>query len=545
MTDDRRLAKRRPVELRPSWFERLLLRVAPRWGASRLRARVAADMLVRHFDAAGTGRRTQGWQRKSTDANAANLRALPTLRELSRDLRRNNVWARRAVQVISNNTIGWGIAPKVQVTDDVTDDLAERAIQLFEAWASSPRCDYDGRMDFFGLQRLTMDTVVESGEALVVRQPAAMRDGLAIPLRIQVLEPDYLDTMKDGLRLEDGGYIVQGIEFDKAGRRVAYWLFGTHPGSGMQTERLGLVSRRVPAEDVIHVFRMERPGQARGVPWLASVIGRLQDFDDYEDALLMQQKVAACFAAFVKNLDGGAPDPNNIGKPNDLQDELEELAPGHVSYLGVGQDIAFSTPPVPPSSDFANRNLRGIAVGVGVSFEEVAGDWSQVNFSSARMSRLSHWANVRGWRWDMMIPQFCAGVWRWAMEDAAAIEGWPVVPTADWAPPPMPMLEPEKEGLAYQRLVRSGAMTLYQMIRERGEDPDAHLAEIAAANAKLDEFGIVLDCDPRKVAGTGQAQATGGKPGGAPAAADDDSEDVDLDDDDEPDRAVANAPISS
>lgn len=535
MTDDRRLARRR-VDFKPNWLDRLLVKVAPRWGANRLRNRAMATLILRHYDAAGMGRRTEGWQRRSSDVNAANLRALPALRELSRDLRRNNVYARRIVQAISNNMIGWGIAPKIAGPAGLDEGIAERAMELFKAWAESAACDFDGRMDFFGLQRLLADTVVESGEALVVRQPAAVKDGLAIPLRLQILEPDYLDTAKDGMRGTDGP-IVQGVEFDPQGRRVAYWMFEVHPGAASGVERRSLVSRRVEADRVLHVFRMERPGQARGVPWLAPVIPRLQDFDEYEDAVLTQQKVAACFAAFVKNLDGAPTTAENIGKQDELRDELEELAPGHISYLGTGQDVEFATPPPPPGSDFATRNLRGIAAGGGVSFEEMTGDYSQVNFSSARMARLSHWANVRGWRWDMFIPQFCVGVWRWAMEEAAALEGWPVQPTAEWAPPPMPMLEPEKEGLAYQRLVRSGAMTLYQMIRERGEDPEVHLAEIAEGNAKLDELGIVLDCDPRKTDGTGQVQQQGGKPapssGGGGEADDAESEDVDFEDDGE------------
>jgi capsid protein len=57
-------------------------------------------------------------------------------------------------------------------------------------------CDYDGQQNFYGLQRLVMTTVVESGEALILRQPASSKDGLPVPVRIQVLEPEYLDTSK-------------------------------------------------------------------------------------------------------------------------------------------------------------------------------------------------------------------------------------------------------------------------------------------------------------------------------------------------------------
>jgi capsid protein len=114
-----------------------------------------------------------------------------------------------------------------------------------------------------------------------------------------------------------------------------------------------------------------------------------------------------------------------------------------------------------------------------VTYEELTGDYSQVNFSSARMARIAHWANVTEWREHMLIPQLCNGVWRWAMELArTALKTGRRVPVAEWAAPPMPILEPDKEGLAYQRLVRIGAMTWPQMVRELGYDPTEQLDEI-------------------------------------------------------------------
>jgi capsid protein len=129
-----------------------------------------------------------------------------------------------------------------------------------------------------------------------------------------------------------------------------------------------------------------------------------------------------------------------------------------------------------------------------------------VNFSSARMARIEHYDNVYDWRWQLLVPQFCDPVWAWAME-AAAIMGLEEAPRAQWTAPPMPMIEPDKEGLAYQRNIRIGAITWPEMVRERGYDPDSVLAEIAAYNAKFDALEIVLDCDPRKITAQGQQQA--------------------------------------
>src|SRR5678816_4757061 len=91
------------------------------------------------------------------------------------------------------------------------------------------------------------------------------------------------------------------------------------------------------------------------------------------------------------------------------------------------------------------------------------------------MSRLASQTSVHNWRWNMLIPQFCAPVWSW-MIDAMILNGEQVENApAKWQPPPAALLDPDKEGTANQRLVRNGAMTWQQMIAESGEDPAEQL----------------------------------------------------------------------
>ena len=484
-----------------SWWDKFLLSVAPSYGLNRLKSRATAQSALRSYEAAGTGRRTSGWHRSSTDANGAAAASLVTLRELSRDLRRNNGWARRGIRVISANTIGRGIQAKSVAKSDV---LAARSAEVWKNWTANTSCDFDGRLSFTGIQRLVMDTVVESGEVLVVKDVANSSDGLPVPIRIRVIEADFIDASRDGKTAD--GHISAGIEYDGRGRRVAYWLFKQHPGSTSYGNFKSVESYRQPAEDVIHIYRMDRPGQARGVPWLACAIAKLNDLNDYDDARLMQAKIAACFGAFVTDEGTGMAIGSQEG--TDEEDRLETLEPGHIEYLAPGKSISFPTPPsVSDHGSFTEAQLRYISACLDVPYEELTTDYSKVNFSSARMARQSHWSSVHDWRRNMIIPLLCDGVWAWVMESAKNLEGWKEQPTAEWYPPPMPMLSPEKEGMAYTRLVRSGAMTLNQSIRERGEDPDTHLAEIAATNKLLDKLGIKLDSDPRHMSGSGIAQA--------------------------------------
>ncbi len=426
---------------------------------------------------------------------------------------RNNPWARRGLRRLVTNTVGWGIRPKA------TGRSATRVMELWKQWGETTQCDAAGRLTFYGLQRLIMRTIVESGEVLIRRRPRQPKDRLAIPLQLQVLEPDYLDTSRDAAPGIDGGVIVQGIEFDTIGRRVAYWLFDQHPGAvgGLFSP----ASRRVPASEILHVFDQERAGQIRGPSWFASVDVRLHDFDEFEDATLMKQKIAACMAAFVTDLDGSGVGIGEAGTDAKTGQSTDTFEPGMILNLPAGKQVTVANPP--QSTDhaaYSTSALRGIAAGLGVTYEDLTGDMTQVNFSSARMARIAHLADVNDWRWNMLIPQFCAPAWAW-MLNAALIAGeqLEIVP-AEWTPPAMPMIDPATEGLAIARMVRTGAMTHDEMVREQGYDPEQFWKEYAAGLQRLDKLDIVLDSDPRRTTAAGQIQQLPAAP--EPA---DDSED--------------------
>lgn len=495
-----------------SAWDRMWLRLAPRWAVNRMRARQAAEILARHYEAAASGRRTSGWPRKFGDGNTVNAVALTELRAHARDLIRNNSWAKRGQRVIANNTAGWGLVPKA------VGSSAAAAMPLWKKWAGSTECEAEGRHTFYGLQQIVMRTIAVDGEVLIRRRQRRPSDGLAVPLQLQVLEADFLDIQQDGFVGLSGGPTIQGVEYDRLGRRAAYWVFPEHPGSSNATRE----SRRIPATEILHVFYAERPSVARGVSWFGSAIVNLKDLDDYEDAELVKQKIAACFAAFVTDTDGTG---SAIGEQDEDDPLIETFEPGMIHQLPVGKAITVANPPTVTEGAFAQRNLRRIAAGLGVTYEDLTGDYSQVNFSSARMARLAHWANVDDWRYNMLIPLLCDGVWRWAMESLQIAGVINEVPAAEWTTPPMPMIEPDKEALAVIRRVRGGLLTPSGMIREQGLDPEAHFAEYAADMAKLDTLKIKIDGDVRAVsqAGLTQERVGGGGGGGAPPADDSDS----------------------
>lgn len=487
----------------PNWIDKLVGYFSPQAGLKRQRARLAQsafEKLQRGYEGASTGRRTEGWAARSSSSNVEIAKALPRLRDRSRDLCRNNPYAARAKQVIVSNTVGTGILPRISARSKAR---AAAVMDLWKKWGDSTECDFDGRYTIYGLQSLAFSTVVESGEVLIRRR--RVPSGPTIPMKLQVLEPDFIDSNMESLASasSNGNYIIQGVEFDSSGRRVAYWIFNEHPGGALGGRVRSYKSERVPVEDIIHVFRTERPGQIRGVPWVAPVIILLKDLDEMMDATLLKQKISAAFAAFVTDVEGGL---EASGEKASIGEKIE---PAIIEVLPPGKSISFAEPP--SAADFpafTKAILQAISVGYGVTYEGMTGDLSRVNFSSGRMGWLEFQRNIDQWRWQILIPQMCNPTWRWFLEavelSGSSLQGNSV--EAAWTPPRREMIDPGKEIGSMRDAIRAGLQTLSESHRQLGYDSDEVLVEMASDNQKLDNLGLVLDSDPRKVMKSGSKQ---------------------------------------
>ncbi|MCC6389137.1 MAG: phage portal protein [Bryobacterales bacterium] len=487
-----------------NWIDKAISWVSPESGLRRLRARRAADLVRLAYEGARSDRRTGGWVTSGNSANAEIAVALSKLRERSRDLVRNNAYAARAVAEVVGNAIGTGIT--VQARSGASD--VDRAIN--SAWTDwIEQCDADGQLDLYGIQALVARTVFDSGECLVRLRQRRPGDGFRVPLQLQVLEPDYLDQSKT--QKTATGYIIQGVEFDLVGRRTFYWLFGQHPGEVTQTSLRGsLVSARVPATEVLHVYRKDRPGQVRGVPWLAPVVVTLRDLDEYEEAELVRKKIEACFAAFVTQPQGPEGPPIAPAAPDPATGKrVESFEPGMIEYLKPGEEITFSSPSTSTGyRDYVAAKQAQIATGLQLTYEQLTGDLSRVNYSSYRAGLLSFRSGVEGFRWLTFIPMFCTPVWdrflTVAYAAGAISELGPF--RAEWTPPGFGSVDPYKDSIATLNRLRTGTLTLRQAIAAEGYDPDAQIEQIAEINRVLDEKAIVLDGDPRRVTQTGTQQ---------------------------------------
>lgn len=88
-----------------------------------------------------------------------------------------------------------------------------------------------------------------------------------------------------------------GVEIDQNYKPVAYWT-----KTGNTTCYQAGKQERIPASEIIHIFKQEFPQQVRGFSPLNASIEDLKQLDDYGVAELMAAKVAAVMSlAYERN----------------------------------------------------------------------------------------------------------------------------------------------------------------------------------------------------------------------------------------------------
>lgn len=475
-------------------LDRAISYLAPVAGARRVAARNALASAKMVYDAAGRSPRTAFRKAGGTSANTEIQMSLPRLRDVSRDLGRNNPYAANIHTAIPANVVGAGIIPQVVSTNK---KLKASVQTLIKNHLDTPAIDFDGRGNFAALQNLAMRAVVESGDALIVRYLPPPELRLAVPLQIRVLEGDYLDHLRNGPQA-NGNVCFHGIECDRWGRRVAYWLFDEHPGGGLTWKFPR--STRYDAANIFHIYRQDRPGQMRGIPWGAAGIMTMWDLGDYEEAELMRQKIAACFAVFFTGTEPGGLAAGVGTTTSQAGNPVEVLEPGLIQRLPSGSTVTTATPPMMTGyMDFTRGNARKICMAYGVPYEIGTGDLSQVSFISGRMGWIKFDISVDQWRWHMLIPHMCAGVMRWFLEAAAIPLGQPLQSkvSCDWTPPRRQMVSPKDEIPAMQAASRAGLTTRSENVRSLGFDPETVEAEFAEENTRADALGLRFESDGR------------------------------------------------
>ena len=342
-------------------------------GATGLRVKASS------YDAATQGRRASGWVAPSSGPNSSLTGNLSTLRNRSRAGYRNNPLISMGTNRGVSNEIGTGVVPRFLSTDKA---FTEAMSSLFDRWAME--CDPELNLDYYGLGTQMCRARRVGGECFVRLRRRRTSSGLSIPIQIQVLESEFVPETLYETR-PNGNRVKAGIEYNRLGQRVAYWMYPEHPNERDSHAYYGRLLR-IPVQDVIHHFQPTRPGQSRGEPDTVQALLKAHTFDTYDDAELLRKQTKAPYTGSLTR-DSWTEDDYNydplsgqeLPKGTDVPElnvqagSILTLLPGEKIDLFQGDDTGQGY------ADFMKEQKLLIAAGIGIPFELMTGDWSNIN----------------------------------------------------------------------------------------------------------------------------------------------------------------------
>ncbi len=492
---------RKPADVAP------VARRAARRFAPRRSDPIVSALQKRAYEAAELTRLTSDWAVSHSSSNEELRRALPTLRAAARHHERNSDLFRRYLSLMESNVVhdGFELQPTPRWPSGEVDRMAAKAIGAgWWAWASQP-VTLDGRLTFPEVERLVLRTLARDGEVLIRFH---MRDG---KLRLEILEGDYMPV-----ELHRSHESTLGVQLDADRRPTGYWLSRDHPGDTLAGQSYSIRrAELVSADTVLHVFRSERPGQVRGVPWGSAVFDKLLMLQGYQIAELAAARMDAARPAAVE-MDAAAIGAQYRGDVGSDDPEVN-LEPGGVTVLPPGAHMSWS-PGNHPSGTFApfvSEIKRDIAAGLQVSYHALNSDLSGANYSSLKHGRADE---VRAYRvaQDLLAYRFHSPVFlRWlelyllSSSNPFPFSKLDKFAAHEWRRPAFEPVDDEKEASAIQALLDLGLTSKSDEAAKRGKDY-AELCERRAADA---------ECERQHGLAPEPAAAAPGKPGKSPAQA--------------------------
>ena len=456
----------------------------------------------RSYAAANTGRLFSDFIASSASSDNELSNALPKLRERSRDLARNNEYARRYFDLVKTNVVGEkGFQLQVKALDSVGNldksgnDATEKA---FANWARMGNCTVDGKMSWVDAQRLAIESIARDGEAFIILHRGA---GFTDSFAIEFIEPDQIDVSLNK-KLDNGNEIRMGVELDKFKKPIAYYIQTNHPGdTGYLTISASPKHRRIEASKVVHLYKHLRAGQTRGEPWLASAIPALKQLGALREAAIINARIGASKMGFFTSPSGDG----FVADDLDNNVPIMEVEPGTMHQLPAGVDFK-SFEPTYPATEFESFHksvLKGIASGMGISYTSLSNDLEATSYSSIRQGALEERDNYRN-NQAFMTEHFVRPIYEaWlsaAMEmntfgipvrqyerfrDASSFRG------KAWS-----WVDPLKEMNAAVTGLKAGVMSLQDVASQYGKDVEDLMSQIARDKELAAQFGVAFAYEP-------------------------------------------------
>ena len=430
------------------------------------------------YDAAATTDENRRHWRNADDlsANAANnaeVRRL--LRIRSRYEVANNSYAKGLVLTLAHDTVGTG--PRLQMlTPD--NSVNRRVEQEFSQWCRNVLLAEK-------LRTMRMARAAD-GEAF-----ALLTDNQALPsaikLDVQLIECDQITTPDLSLKALRA---IDGIRFDGDGNPVEFHILRDHPGDPLAG--IGFKYDRVPGRNVIHYYRADRPGQARGIPDITPALPLFAHLRRYTLAVITAAEIAA-LPGGVLYTDAPANGEAESVEPMDLI----ELERGMLMTMPGGWKVSQIQAQFPTTTygEFKREILGEIGRCLLVPVNVLTGDSSRHNYASGRLDHQTYFKSIRVEQSHLEAVVMDRILEAWLAE-AAMVPGLlprtarPTLTQRTWMWDGTSHVDPLKEANAQAVRLASFTTTLADEYARMGLDWETQIRQRAKELALLNELGL-------------------------------------------------------
>lgn len=506
---------RETIEIEENIIDRAVRFIDPERANRRFKARAHMALAGAYIGARTDRRQTVLWNTSKGDADSDIMFDLPVLRARSRDLIRNSPLATGAINTVTTNVVGTGLKfysridrDVLNMTDDEADVWESQTEREFRLWADSQECDAARTQNFYDMEDLVFRQTLENGDIFTLL-PRFKRGNHPYNLKLQLVEADRVCNQANKPNLPN---TVMGVQKDDTGAPAAYHIMTTHPGAALNQKKqtwdvIPAVGASTGLRNVIHTYRMLRPGQTRGVPYLAPVIEPLKQLDKYTEAELTAAVISGMFTVFIKTETGDLDFDITDTKDEtgaETTDKDFKLASGAILGLGPNESIETANPNRPSAAfdPFVQAILRQIGVALELPFEILVKHFT-ASYSAARAALLEAWKFFNSRR-QWLAMQWCQPIYEiWLYEAVASgrisAPGFftdPIISKAyagaEWIGPAKGMINENDEVDAAGKRIEIGLSTKSEETAQlTGGDYDKKLRQRIKEKRKEEEAGLV------------------------------------------------------
>lgn len=456
----------------------------------------------------------------------------------ARDVFLNNGYISGAINIHRDNIVGSQFRlnsrpdmGSLGIEDEGWSQEFQNTVEsLFNSYGESDRNWFDasGYNDFVALIRQAVGMFVIQGEVLAA---AEWKDEPTRPFAtcVQLFSSARLCNPFD---VADTSTLRNGIELDRYGKPVAYHIRKAAQYDVVFDEQT-YQWRRVPLEtkwgrkQMIHIIDQTMPNQLRGVSEMVAVLKQIRMMQRYQDVELQQAILQATYAATIESDlpaatvaeimgAGAAGSIDQIAREMMLSQGMSpnkniQLDGVRVAqlYPGTKLNLQAVSQPTGIGGGFEKSLLRGIAAGVNVSYEQLARDYSQTNYSSARASMNETYKFMLS-RKRLVADKFASCIFRLWLEEAIARKDVPLPPgknrawvyssplildalsRASWIGAPRGQIDEMKETQASILKIKSGLSTYEIECARVGMDWREVLRQRNREEDFLSELGLTV-----------------------------------------------------